>query len=216
MTPQIQLDPYEARVLGVLIEKALTTPDQYPLSLNAATVGANQKTNREPVLSLADEEVAGALTRMESKYLVRRVFLANSRVERYVHNAKDALNIEGADSALLAELLLRGPQTPGELRARASRMVVFDSLDAVMSALARLGGRELVRRLAPAPGTRAERYVQLLSPDAHALDAPAPAYAAAPERTPVPADLEPRLAALEAALERLERKVQELTARLEN
>src|SRR5262249_37439902 len=141
---EIQLDPYEARVFGVLVEKALTTPDQYPLTLNAVTNGANQKSNRDPVLSLDEVEVAGALQRLEGKYMVRKVFPGNSRVEKYCHNGKDALNLEANALAVLAELLMRGPQTPGDLRARAQRMAVLPSQADLTAVLERLIARGLV------------------------------------------------------------------------
>src|SRR5688572_4100082 len=116
----IMLNPSEARVLGVLIEKALTTPDQYPLSLNAVVNGANQKNNRDPVLTMTDDEAFEALEGLRTNGLVVRVDQAGSRVHKYRHNAIDALHVRTGESAILAELLLRGPQTLGELRGRAS------------------------------------------------------------------------------------------------
>jgi hypothetical protein len=205
MNLEIQLDATEARVFGVLVEKALSTPEQYPLTINALTNGANQKSNRDPVLSLDEVEVGGALQRLEKKYMARTVFPMNSRVEKYVHNGKDALGLDATPLAIVAELLLRGPQTPGELRTHVSRMVPIESLDQLSTLLANLIDRGLVRRLPPAPGSRAERYVQLLSPDLHPLDAPAPAAVAAtavPIGTPV-AELAARVSALEAEVQRL-------------
>src|SRR5579862_6541572 len=169
MNLEIQLDPIESRVVGVLVEKALTTPEQYPLTLNALTNGANQKSNRDPVMTLDEVEVGGALQRLERKYMVRTVFPSNSRVEKYVHNGKDALGLDAAPLAIVAELLLRGPQTPGELRTHVSRMVAVESLEQLATLLANLIERGLVRRLPPSPGSRAERYVQLISPDLHPL-----------------------------------------------
>jgi uncharacterized protein YceH (UPF0502 family) len=211
----IQLDPYEARIFGVLVEKALTTPDQYPLTLNAVTNGANQKSNRDPVLSLDEVEVAGALQRLESKYMVRKVFPGNSRVEKYCHNGKDALNLETSALAVLAELLMRGPQTPGDLRARAHRMTPLPSQADLSAVLDQLMARGFVRQLGPSPGSRAERYVQVLSPDLHPLEAPAGAYAAdrAPSTPPAPA-LAARVEALEAEVERLRQQVHALAERL--
>ncbi|HVN84844.1 MAG TPA: DUF480 domain-containing protein [Candidatus Binatia bacterium] len=207
MEPAITLDAHEARLFGVLIEKALTTPDQYPLSLNAAVNAANQKSNRDPLLSLSEEEVAAALDGLEKKYLVRRVF---SRVERYRHNGRDALNLDTAQLAILAELLMRGPQQPGELRARVSRMHAIESLDLLEQALAPLLERGFVQRLDPSPGSRAERYIQLLSPNLHPLDAPAHASAAsAPD-----SDLAGRVAALEGAVESLRRQLIRLAEQL--
>ncbi len=217
MEREIVLDPIEARVLGVLIEKSLTTPEQYPLSVNAATAGANQRSNRDPVLSLSDEEVASALRRLEQRYLARKVFQPNSRVEKYAHNGREALGLEAPALAVLAELLLRGPQTAGELRARASRMAPIESLDQLMAILDPLLERGLVRRLPPAPGSRADRYVQLLSPDAHPIEIEVrPAGAAEPARSPsVPSvsRLLERVEALEMEVDELRRAVQLLARR---
>jgi uncharacterized protein YceH (UPF0502 family) len=169
----IELTPDESRVLGVLIEKAMTTPDQYPLTLNAVVNGSNQKNNRDPVLILDDNRAFEALEGLRAKKLVVRADMAGSRVNKYKHLSVEALAARTAEVAILAELLLRGPQTLGELRGRASRMHPFESLDAVKNMLTALMTREepLVRELPPAPGSRAERYVQLLCPDLHPLDA---------------------------------------------
>ena len=204
------LDPHEARLFGVLVEKALTTPDQYPLSINAAINGANQKSNRDPVLTLEEHEVAGALMRLEKKYLARKVFPGNSRVEKYVHNGKDSLNLSGASIAIVAELLLRGPQTVGELRGRAGRMVELESLGVVEATLADLIDRGFVQRLDPSPGSRAERYVQLLSPDLHPLEAqPSVAFV-----SPSSSGLTARVESLETAVAQLQEQVRALTAKL--
>ena len=219
MTLDIRLDPKEARVFGVLVEKALTTPEQYPLTVNAATNGANQKSNRDPVLSLSEDEVASALERLEQKYMARKVFPMNSRVEKFCHNGKDALNLDAAGLAVVAELLMRGPQSPGDLRGRANRMAPIESLDQLASILATLIERGYVQRLPPLPGSRAERYVQLLSPDLHPLEPPAGAYAAATAPTPRPAapvtpELVARVAALEAEVVRLREQLQALADKL--
>jgi len=219
MQRDIQLDPYEARLFGVLIEKALTTPEQYPLSINAATNGANQKNNRDPVLSLEEDRVAMALERLVQKYLARKVFPANSRVEKYCHNGKDGLGLETRELAVVAELLMRGPQSAGELRGRVSRMQPIASLDALAAILAPLIEKGFVRRLPPAPGSRAERFAQLLSPDLHPLDAPQPVYSAPTAEpahlisTPV-ADLAERLDRMEAEVERLRESCRALAAKL--
>jgi uncharacterized protein YceH (UPF0502 family) len=208
MDPAIILNAHEARLFGVLIEKALTTPDQYPLSLNAAVNAANQKSNREPVLSLTEDEVATALDGLEKKYLVRRVF---SRVERYRHNGKETLGLEYPQLAVLAELLMRGPQQPGELRARVSRMSPIDSIEQLMSELTLLTDRGLVQRLDPTPGSRAERYVQLLSPDLHPLDAPVVAVGTCDSGA---GDLAARVAVLEAAVDQLRHQLIRLAEKL--
>ena len=209
----IELTPDEARVLGVLVEKATTTPEQYPLSLNAVVNGANQKNNRDPVLAMAEGDAFEALESLRAKGLVVRVDMAGSRVNKYRHQAGEALHVRGAELAILAELLLRGPQTVGELRGRASRMHALESLDVVKNMLRALGEREqpLVREIPPAPGSRAERFVQLLCPDLHPLDAPAaqtvPAVGAPPSPGPGLAArveaLEAEVAALRDALRRL-------------
>jgi hypothetical protein len=209
MQREIVLDAHEARVFGVLVEKALTTPEQYPLSINAATNGANQKSNRDPVLSLGEDEVAAALDRLEQKYLARKVFPGGSRVEKYVHLGKDGLGLDAAQLAVMAELLMRGPQTSGELRGRASRMIAIDSLEALAALLEPLVAEGFVRRLDPAPGTRAERWVQLLSPDLHPLDA-APATTAV---APPPSPLAARVEALEVEVARLKEEVERLVAK---
>ena len=213
MIRDIQLDALEARLFGVLIEKALTTPDQYPLSVNAATAGANQKANRFPVLSLDEDQVQSALERLVQKYLARKVFPANSRVEKYVHNGKDGLGLEPAPLAIVAELLMRGPQTPGELRTRVSRMVAIASLEQLDAILAPMLEQGFIRRLEPAPGSRVERYVQLLSPDLHPTDVAPPASTAAEARGGSD-DVRARIAALEAAVEELRERCRALAARL--
>jgi uncharacterized protein YceH (UPF0502 family) len=212
MEAQIRLEPNEARILGVLIEKQLTTPDQYPLSLNAVTNGANQKSNRDPVLSLEEDDAAAAIDGLEKKYLVRRVF---SRVERYQQTARETLQLEYLELSILAELMMRGPQMPGELRARVSRMSPIESVGQLMSHLARLIERGFVQRIGAAPGARSERYVQLLCPESHPVDAPVLEGAApipsAPTISPSSGD---RLAALEGRVERLERQLKTLAERL--
>lgn len=211
MEPDIRLEPNEARVLGVLVEKQLTTPDQYPLSLNATTNGANQKSNRDPVLSLEEEDVTAALDGLERKYLVRRVF---SRVERYQQTAKETLKLQFPELAIVAELLMRGPQMPGELRARVSRMSDIESIGQLMAYLANLIERGFIQRIGAAPGARTERYVQLLSPGLHPFDAPVlEGSAPIPVESTVSTSSE-RLTALEARVERLEQQLKTLAERL--
>ena len=167
------MTPDEARVLGVLIEKATTTPEQYPLSLNAVVNGSNQKNNRAPVLGMDDNQCFRALESLRTRGLVVRVDLAGGRVDKFRHNAGEVLHVRPAELAILAELLLRGPQTLGELRGRASRMCEMESLEVTRQMLELLIQRTepLARQIAPSPGSRAERYVQLLCPDLHPLDA---------------------------------------------
>jgi uncharacterized protein YceH (UPF0502 family) len=161
---QVTLTPVEERVLGALIEKEITTPEYYPLSLNALTNACNQKSNRDPVLHLEEGEVRKALNHLEFQSLVRSVSAADSRVTKYEHRLQDAFNFYRPEVAVLCELLLRGPQTPGELRTRASRMHAFEDLESVHSALQRLAKREpaLVTVLPRLAGTKEARYSHLL------------------------------------------------------
>jgi len=203
MTPPPSLQPDEARVLGTLVEKAQTTPNQYPLTLNGLVVGVNQKNNRSPVVELDEERVLRALDGLRAKGLVREVSLTGSRVEKYRHVARETLAVGTSELVLLAELLLRGPQTSGELRTRASRMHPLESIETVEAALAGMGARTppLVREMPPSPGTRAPRWVQLLSEGLHPLDAPAERCAAEePRGDDRLAALERRVAALESEL----------------
>jgi uncharacterized protein YceH (UPF0502 family) len=170
----LTLNPIECRVLGVLVEKAQTTPAQYPLSLNALATGCNQKNNRDPVTNLTEEEVLDAIDSMRAKGLVREVNLSGSRVNKFRHVARETLAVSTTELVLLSELLLRGPQSVGELRGRASRMHPIESLESAQAALDALASRAepLARSLPRSPGERATRWTQLLCPDLHPLDAP--------------------------------------------
>jgi len=210
-----QLTANEARVLGVLVEKAQTTPAQYPMSLNGLVAGCNQKNNRDPVLTLSEESVQDALDGLRGKNIIRQVELTGSRVAKFRHIARETLEVDTNQLVILTELLLRGPQTLGELRGRASRMHPLESLDVVQNILQSLMERAepLVGRLAPLPGSRAERYQQLLSPELNAVHhtragAPAtdPAASAHGRKTVAADDAE-----LAARVEALERQVSELS-----
>jgi uncharacterized protein YceH (UPF0502 family) len=159
---QITLTTVEARVLGALIEKEITTPEYYPLSLNALTNACNQKSNRDPVLQLEEHEIRKALNHLESQALVRSI--AESRATKFEHRLQDAFNFYRPEVAIICELLLRGPQTPGELRTRASRMHPFEDLESVHSALQRLSKREppMVTVLPRQVGTKEARYAHLM------------------------------------------------------
>jgi uncharacterized protein YceH (UPF0502 family) len=209
---QIQLNGHEARLLGVLIEKALTTPDQYPLSLNAATNGCNQKNNRWPVADYTEAEVHVAMQGLVMKHFAGRVVSAGSRVDKYRHSAGEALSLDDAHLAILAELLMRGPQQPGELRGRVDRMAPTPTLEALQARLAKLMEKGYAKRLPALPGERAERYVQLLSPDAHPLDQPGPVAHTA-RSAPAP-DLEARVLALETKVGDLSAKIERLVQQL--
>ena len=157
-----ELTPAEQRVLGCLIEKRFTTPDQYPLTLNALRLACNQSTNRDPVVNYDDDTVREAAQRLSRYELARLASGHSSRAVKYRHLAEDALGLDQAQLAILCVLLLRGPQTPGELKQRTERMVRFDSLDAVESVLAMLGERGYARRLERRPGQKEDRFEQLL------------------------------------------------------
>ncbi|HET9074028.1 MAG TPA: DUF480 domain-containing protein [Solirubrobacteraceae bacterium] len=160
------LTPAEQRVFGCLIEKRFTTPDAYPLSLNALRLAANQSTNRDPVMHLEEGEVNDAAQRLSRYGLVRLASGHGSRAVKYRHLAEDALDLRGGELALLCVLLLRGPQTPGELKARTERMAAFGSLAQVDAGLEALSARGYVRRLDRRPGQKEERWAQLLGADA--------------------------------------------------
>lgn len=161
------LDAVEARVLGALVEKDITTPDYYPLSLNALINACNQKSNRAPVMTLDEGSVRDAISRLEDKRLAGPASGADSRVMKYEHRVYDAMSLGRPEVAILCELLLRGPQTIGELRGHADRMHHFDGLDQVQSTIQRLMEREpqLVKILPRKPGTKESRYAQLVTGD---------------------------------------------------
>ena len=168
------LNEVEARVLAALWEKEITTPDYYPLSLNALVNACNQKSNRDPVMSLDEGAVRGALRTLDDNSLSRAVSAADSRVTKYEHRLQEAFNFDRREAAVFCELLLRGAQTPGELRSRAERMHHFDDLSEVQSALQRLMNREppLVKVLPRQRGTKESRYIHLLSGEAEPVASP--------------------------------------------
>jgi uncharacterized protein len=176
------LTEIEARILGALIEKEITTPEYYPLSLNALVNACNQKSNRHPEMHLDDDAVLQALRTLEQKGLAGKGDNMEGRVKKYEHRLADAFNFTRLETAILCELLLRGPQTPGELRSRAERMHHFDDLESVNSTLRHLIDRDppLAKLLPRQPGTKEARYTHLLSGDAAALleFSPAPAHSA--------------------------------------
>src|SRR5271169_2870534 len=178
----IILSDAEARVLGALIEKDLTTPEYYPLSLNALVHACNQKSNREPFMTLDEDAVQQALRALNQKELAGPADNMESRVTKYEHRLQEAFNFTRHEIAILCELLLRGPQTPGELRNRADRMHKFEDLGVVHSTLQRLMKRAppLAALLPRQPGTKEARYAQLLSEDVEAWKAEPEAEAAAP------------------------------------
>jgi uncharacterized protein len=171
----IVLSDIEARVLGSLIEKELTTPEYYPLSLNALVHACNQKSNRDPFMNLDEDAVKQAMRTLNQKELAGPADNMESRVTKYEHRLQEAYNFTRHEIAILCELLLRGPQTPGELRNRADRMHKFEDLGIVQTTLRRLMEREpsLVKVLPKQPGTKEARYAHLLSGDVSAFE-PAP------------------------------------------
>jgi len=161
------LDQNEARVLGSLVEKEITTPEYYPLSLNALLHACNQKSNRDPVMDLDEGAVRKALDGLDRQGLAGAISTVDSRVTKFEHRLQGVFNFDRRETAVLTVLLLRGPQTPGELRARTERMHPFGDLDEILGALRRLMEREppLAKMLARQPGTKEARYAHLLSGD---------------------------------------------------
>ena len=204
-TSTLVLTTAEARVLGCLIEKEATTPDAYPLTVNAAQVAANQKTARDPVMALNVGDVNHALRQLEQKGLAKQVF--SSRAERYEHRADKALDLSKQQLTLVSVLLLRGPQTVHELLARSERLATFNDAEDVRHHLDRLIQRQpaLVQQIPRGPGQREDRYVHLLSGaiDVAAVTARIASSASASETSTL---------ALEARVQALENEVAELRA----
>jgi uncharacterized protein len=201
----VDADAVEIRVLGCLIEKQRTTPDAYPLSLNALRLACNQTTNREPIVDYDERMIKAALERMSDRGWTRFASGASSRALKYRHLLDEALGLSDAEISLLAVLMLRGPQTLGELKQRTERLHRFDSLPEVAQTLDALAGRELAMRLERRPGQKEDRYAQLLGGEAV-------------EEVPVVQDQrhdgDDRVAAIEERLARLEQAFEELTAKL--
>lgn len=195
----LQLEPAEARVIGALIEKEITTPEYYPLSLNALVNACNQKSNRDPVVAYNEELVDSVLESLRHKGLLTTVTGAGSRVPKYGHRLTDQLNLGRREIAILCELMLRGPQTTGELRNRTERMHRFDDVAEIESVLERM--QELVMKLPRRPGEKEGRYAHLLSGE--------PSLEAAEEPQPVRQD---RVTALEAEMAQLRQEFEALKA----
>ena len=219
----VELSADEARILGVLIEKAFTTPELYPLTLNAIVNGCNQRNNRDPVTSITEDAARAALDDLKAIGLVTQVDQMGARVPKYRHRGPEALHVGPAFLAVLAEFLLRGPQTLGEIRTRASRMVPIDSLEAAGELVRALCERDepYVGRLPPSAGSRAERYVQLLCPDLHiagetsgqpAALSDGVAEVTTDDATPARAALDERVTALEAEVRALRLAIAKLAA----
>ncbi len=206
----------EARVLGALVEKEVTTPDYYPLSLNALINACNQRSNREPVMDLDEEDVRQALHGLEDLRLAGRARSADGRVTKYEHWLGEAFNFSRAETALLCVLLLRGPQTPGELRGRTERLHRFDEIGDVLAGLQKLMEREpaLAAVLPRQPGTKESRYAHLLSGAVEAAEAGEAALARR-EGGEDPAQ-EERIARLEAAMAELRQEMAALRRKIDD
>ena len=205
----IQLDDVEARVLGALMEKEVSTPEYYPLSLNALVNACNQKSNREPVVSYDEDTVETALAGLRAKGLAVRLSGHDMRVPKHSHRLSEVINLGRREAAVLCVLMLRGPQTAGELRSRTERLYQFDDLEAVDACLTRLMEWEpepLVARLPRQVGYKEVRYAHLLSGEPPA----APVAAAAPSSPAARENRDDTIARLQATVDRLEEEVAEL------
>lgn len=199
---ELQLSDTEIRVLGSLVEKDITTPDYYTLSLNALVNACNQKNNREPMMSLDEDSVRQALGMLQQKRLAGPAGGADSRVTKYEHRLQEVFNFDRREIALVCVLLLRGPQTPGELRTRSERMYRFETLEDVQSALQKLMDRQppLARVLPRQPGTKESRYVHLFGGEI-------------PDTVEAPADTS-QLVSRDSRLDRLEADVASLRSEI--
>jgi len=214
----IVLNPAEARVLGSLVEKDITTPDYYPLSLNALINACNQKNNREPVTNFDEETVRLALRNLSDKQLAGMARGAEGRVAKYEHRLQEVFNFTRPETAILCVLLLRGPQTPGELRGRTERMHRFEDLDEVLSGLQQLMRREppLAKALGRRPGTKEIRYAHLLSGDVEAWEPPAEtASSGVIDENERVAHLEAQVSALQAEVAELKQQMAEFRKQFE-
>ncbi len=220
MSPDlVQLTAPQARVLGALVEKEVTTPDYYPLSLNALINACNQRSNREPVMNLDEDDVRQALHGLEAKGLGGRARSADGRVTKYEHWLGEAFNFTRAEMALICVLLLRGPQTPGELRGRTERLHSFDEIADVLAGIQKLMEREppLAAVLPRQPGTKEARYGHLFSGPVESIVQPtslesAPGY----DSSSVNSAVNERLEKVEAAVEELRRDLAALNQKVDD
>jgi uncharacterized protein YceH (UPF0502 family) len=205
----------EARVLGALVEKEITTPDYYPLSLNALGNACNQRSNREPVMNLDEDDLRQALNGLERKQLAGRVRSGDGRVTKYEHWLGEAFNLSRAETALFCVLLLRGPQTPGELRGRTDRLHSFDEISDVLAGLQKLMERvpPLAALLPRQPGTKESRYAHLLCGPVESIVQPM--AAGAQELAGHNPAHEERIAQLEATVAELRQQVADLNEKLD-
>lgn len=218
----ILLKPDECRVLGVLVEKAQTTPGQYPLTMNALTNGCNQKNNRFPITDWDEERVYDAVDSLRAKKLVSEVQFTGSRVPKFKHNARETLGVDTSQLVILTELLLRGPQSIGDLRGNASRMHPIESLetargvlDSLMAAAPPARPEPIVKEIPPPPGGRARLFVQLLCPELHPLASLLPIDRAHEKQdSPAAPGVGDRVSALEREVAELRVALSSLAARL--
>ena len=206
----MQLSDVEVRILGCLMEKEATTPDNYPLSLNALTNACNQLTNREPVMSLSEDQVKWAVNSLRQQSLVRAIQPSDARVMKFQHLVTEKLDLDQPARAVLCVLMLRGPQTLGEIKTRTNRLAEFTSLGDVEAAVSGLIARELTVEMARRPGQKETRYAHLLSgpPSEAPAEVPIDIAAAEPPRD--------RVAELEASLDEVRRELAALRARFED
>jgi len=214
----LDLNPVEIRVLGCLIEKQRTTPDVYPLTLNALRLACNQSTNRDPVVEYDEMTIRGALERLARRRYVRLASGHTTRATKYRHLLDDTLSLDGPELSVLAVLMLRGAQTPGELRQRSERLHRFADHDELQVVLDRLAGREFVQRLERRPGQKEQRYRLMLEGDEEDAegDEPAPRAGVRPtsDLRPPTQDEDARLARLERDVAQLREELAELRAQL--
>jgi uncharacterized protein len=213
----VVLTAVEARVLGALVEKEITTPDYYPLSLNALVNACNQRSNREPVMNVGEDEVRQALNALQDLQLAGHARSSDGRVAKYEHWLGEAYNFSRAEVALLCVLLLRGPQTPGELRGRTERLHRFDEISDVLDGLQKLIKRDpsLVSILPRQPGTKESRYAHLLSGSVESIALPTAETAVQRESTASNQNDE-RIERLEAEVSDLRRQVNELNQKIQS
>lgn len=209
-----QLDAAETRVLGCLLEKEIATPEYYPLSLNALVNACNQKSNREPVVSYDEATVENALEGLRAKGLALRISGRDVRVPKHAQRFTEKFNLGRREAALICQLMLRGPQTVGELRGRSERLYTFDDLEAVEGTLSRLAEMEFAKRLPRLPGSREARWAHLLAGDVEAGEPPAETHAATTHTAAThAAELAP---SDRARIDALEREVADLRRMLED
>jgi uncharacterized protein len=213
----VVLTAVEARVLGALVEKEITTPDYYPLSLNALVNACNQRSNREPVMNVGEDEVRQALNALQDLQLAGHARSSDGRVAKYEHWLGEAYNFSRAEVALLCVLLLRGPQTPGELRGRTERLHRFDEISDVLDGLQKLikCDPSLVSILPRQPGTKESRYAHLLSGSVESIALPTAETAVQRESTASNQNDE-RIERLEAEVSDLRRQVNELNQKIQS